>query len=109
MRFSVYTMDEIKESDRLQHLYLVGVKPNGQDIGVGAYGRVFEVEFCGTVYAAKEVHPILVQGVSREEFEATKKSFLTECIRSGSLSHPNVVLFLGVYNPGGQSLYYQFW
>ena len=78
--------------------------PNGKDIGVGAYGRVFEVEYCGTIFAAKEIHSILVQGVRREEFEATKKAFLTECIRSASLSHPNVVLFLGVYNPGGNLL-----
>jgi len=85
------------------------VRPNGKDIGVGAYGRVFEVEYCGTVCAAKEVHSILVQGVSREEFETTQRTFLNECVRSGSLSHPNIVHFLGVYNPGGQSLYYQFW
>ena len=94
-------MDNTQESDRLQDLYLTGVRPNGKDIGVGAYGRVFEVEYCGTIFAAKEVHSILVQG---EEFEATKKAFLTECIRRGCLAHPNVVLFLGVYNPGGQSL-----
>ena len=97
-------MDNTQESDRLRDLYLTGVRPNGKDIGVGAYGRVYEVEYCGTTCAAKEVHPILVQGVRREEFEATKKAFLTECIRSGSLSHPNIVHFLGVYNPGGQSL-----
>ena len=97
-------MDNAQASDRLQDLYLTGVRPNGDDIGVGAYGKVFEVEYCGDVYAAKEIHSILVQGVRREEFEATKKAFLTECIRSGSLSHPNVVHFLGVHNPGGQSL-----
>ena len=97
-------MDNTKESDRFRDLNLTGVTPNGRDIGVGAYGRVFEVEYCGTVCAAKEVHPILVQGVRREEFEATKKAFLSECIRSSSLGHPNIVTFLGVYNPGGQSL-----
>ena len=89
-------MDSSQESDRLRDLYLLGVRPNGKDIGVGAYGKVFEVEYCGTIFAAKEVHSILVQGVQREEFEATKRGFLTECIRSGSLSHPNVVHFLGV-------------
>ena len=78
--------------------------PNGKDIGVGAYGRVFEVEHCGSVCAAKEIHSILVQGVRREEFEATEKAFLIECVRSGSLSHPNIVHFLGVYNPGSHSL-----
>ena len=62
------------------------------------------MEFCGIVYAAKEVHPILVQGVGREEFEATKKNFLTECVLSCALGHKNVVQVLGVYNPGGQSL-----
>ena len=97
-------MDNAQAADRLQDLYLTGVRRNGNDIGVGAYGKVFEVECFGTVYAAKEIHPILVEGVRREEFEATKKGFLTECIRSGSLSHPNVVHFLGVYNPGDQSL-----
>ena len=86
-------------------VYLTGVRPNGNDIGVGAYGKVYEVECFGTIYAAKEIHSILVQGVRPEEFEATKKAFLTECIRSSSLAHPNIVLFLGVYtDPGGQSL-----
>ena len=85
------------------------MRPNGKDIGVGAYGRVFEVEYCGNVFAAKEIHPILVQEVRREEFETTKQLFLTECVQSIALGHPNIVTFLGVYNPGGQSLYYQFW
>ena len=99
-------MDNANVTDRLKDLNLTGVIPSGKDIGIGAYGRVFEVKFCGTVCAAKEIHSILIQGVRREEFEATKTAFLTECIRSASLSHPNVVLFLGVYhdNPGGHSL-----
>ena len=97
-------MDNAQESDRLQHLYLNGVRPNGVDIGVGAYGRVFEAEFCGIVYAAKQIHPILVQGVGRDEFEAIKKAFFTECLQSSSLGHQNIVTFLGVYNPGGHPL-----
>ena len=56
-------MKNAQASDQLQDLYLTGVRPNGKDIGVGAYGKVFEVECFGTVYAAKEIHPILVQGV----------------------------------------------
>ena len=87
-------MDNALDSELLKRFYLTGVKPNGNDIGAGAYGRVFEVEYCGTVYAAKQVHSILVQGVTREEFETTKKAFLSECIQSGVLSHPNVVHFL---------------
>ena len=45
-------MDNTQESDRLRDLYLTGVRPNGKDIGVDAYGRVFEVEYCGTVCVA---------------------------------------------------------
>ena len=97
-------MDSTQTSDRLQDLYLTGVRPNGKDIGVGAYGKVFEVEFGGIICAAKEVHSILVQSVRKEEFDAIKNDFLAECIRSSSLGHPNIVTFLGVYNPGGQSL-----
>ena len=97
-------MDNAHISDRLRDLYLTGVMANGKGIGVGAYGRVFEVDYCGDIFAAKEIHSILVEEVRREEFEATKKTFLTECIRSSSLGHPNIVTFLGVYNPGGHSL-----
>ena len=97
-------MEDAKISIKLQDLYLTGVTPNLKDIGVGAYGRVFEVEFCGTVCAAKEIHPILVQGVQREGFEATKWAFLIECIRSSSLGHPNIVTFLGIYNPSDQAV-----
>ncbi|XP_065884026.1 probable serine/threonine-protein kinase kinX [Dysidea avara] len=96
-------MDGGSSSIHLRSLYLTGVSQNGNDIGVGAYGKVFEVNYCGSTYAAKQVHPILVQGVSREEIEATKRAFLFECVQSSALSHPNVVQFLGVYNPGGQS------
>ena len=88
-------------TDRLQDLYLTGVKPNGRDIGVGSYGRVFEVEYCGTICAAKEVHSILLR---EGEFNMMKIAFLTECVRSSSLSHPNIVHFLGVCNLGDQSL-----
>ena len=65
-------MDNAQVSDRLQDLCLTGVRPNGKDIGVGAYGKVFEVEFVGSVYAGKEIHSILVQGVRRGEFETTQ-------------------------------------
>ena len=97
-------MAHIQALDRLKDLYLTGVTPNGKEIGVGAFGKVFEVEYCGTVFAAKEIHPILIQTSRREEFEVVKKAFLTECIRSSSLGHPNIVTFLGVYNLGDQSL-----
>ena len=97
-------MDSISGSERLRHLYLTGVRPTGRDIGTGAYGRVFEVEFCGTLYAAKEIHPILVaEGVGREGFDRMKEMFIMECLQTSALGHENVVRVLGVYNPGGGS------
>ena len=93
--------------DQLEHLYLDGVKANGKHIGDGAYGKVFEVEFCGTLYAAKEIHPILIEAAqegSNEEVKALKTMFITECLRSSALGHQNVVQVLGVYNPGGKAL-----
>ena len=96
-------MDSISGSERLQHLYLSGVRPTGRDIGTGAYGRVFEVELCGTLYAAKEIHSILVEGVGREGFDRMKEMFIAECVQTSALGHENVVRVLGVYNPGGGS------
>ena len=97
-------MDNTEEADQLQRLYLNGVRPNGKDIGVGAYGRVFEVEFCGNTFAAKEIHPILVQHVQTEESEEVRRAFINECVQSISLGHPNIVTFLGVYNLQNDSL-----
>ena len=39
----------------LNSLILHGVNPTGKEIGRGAYGRVFEVDYKGTLCAAKEV------------------------------------------------------
>jgi len=75
------------------------VTSTGKVIGKGAYGRVVEVYVHGTLCAAKEVHPILLEGVTAEESDAIKQSFLTECAYTSRLHHPNVVQVLGVYYP----------
>ena len=41
-------------------LILKGVKETGEEIGVGAYGRVFAVNYHGTVCAEKEIHVNLI-------------------------------------------------
>ena len=53
----------------------------------------------GTLCAAKEVHPILVEGVNPEELEAIKHKFLTECTYTSQIHHPNVVQVLGIHYP----------
>ena len=42
---------------------------------MGAYGRVFAVDYNGIVCAAKEVHSILVCGVSEKELRLQGKTF----------------------------------
>ena len=69
------------------------------EIGRGAYGRVFKVEYCETPCAAKQIHSILTNGVGQRELEKTVDSFLQECYQSSKLRHPNVVQFLGIYCP----------
>ena len=90
------------DGDRFKHLYLTGVMPNGVKIGAGSYGRVYEVKLCGELYAAKEIHPALTEGVERSGFKRMKRMFVAECLQSSALGHRNVVHILGVYNPGGE-------
>ncbi|XP_065908005.1 probable serine/threonine-protein kinase drkD isoform X2 [Dysidea avara] len=85
-------------------LILDGVKETGREIGIGAYGRVFEVDYYGTPCAAKEVHSILVRGVGPEGFQRVRDSFLRECQQCAELRHPNVVQFLGVYYKPGSPI-----
>ena len=62
-------------------------------IGVGSYASVYEVIAHGTVCAAKELHPILC------ESEVKRRAFITECVQSSRVLHPNVVQFLGIFYP----------
>ena len=71
------------------------VKSTGKEIGFGAYGRVFEVKYEKTLYAAKEVHEILLQYSQSEQRKGIKVSFLNECLTWSSLQHPCIVQFIG--------------
>ena len=72
-----------------------------EELGRGAYGRVYAVKYCGTVCAAKEIHSILVEGVGQVQMQRTIESFMRECRQCSRLRHPNVIQFLGVYYPTG--------
>ena len=76
-------------------LILHGVNPTGKEIGRGAYGRVFEVDYEGTLCAAKEVHALLLQYAQGEDLQKIKDDFLSECQIWSTLRHPCVVQFLG--------------
>ena len=72
----------------------------GEEIGRGAYGRVYTVKYCGLICAAKEIHSILLgDDVGQEERLCVREGFLRECHHCSALKHPNIVRFIGVYYP----------
>ena len=77
------------------------VELNRDELGRGAYGKVYAVKYCQTVCAAKEIHSILVEGVGQVEMQRTIESSMRECRQCSTLRHPNVIQFLGVYYPTG--------
>ena len=77
-------------------LILHDVNPKGNEIGRGAYGRVFEVDYQGTLCAAKEVHELLLQYSQGEALRRIKSEFLNECQIWSTIRHPCVVQFLGI-------------
>ena len=62
--------------ESIQGFVLKGATPlNRKELGRGAYGKVYEVKYCETVCAAKEIHSILIEDVGETERRlVTKKS-----------------------------------
>ena len=81
----------------------IKIESVGEEIGRGAYGKVFTVKYCGWICAAKEVHSILLEGVSQQDRQSIKEGFIRECYHCSILCHPNIVRFIGVYYPRGDS------
>ena len=81
----------------LKDVTIEGVVLIDKELGRGAYGRVFTVKYCGLVCAAKEIHPILIEGVSPAEKKTIIDNFIRECHHCSVIRHPNIVQFLGVY------------
>ena len=91
----------VAASEALRHLRIPSshIRCTGVELGKGSYGKVFEVDYSGTLCAAKEVHSFLLQLVDRDGEAKLKDDFLRECYLWSTLRHPNVVQFLGIYYP----------
>ena len=87
----------------LQGLTLREVSRLGKELGAGAYGKVFTVQYREITYAAKEIHSILIHAASREGKDKITENFLQECYYCSKLCHPNIVRFIGVYYPDEES------
>ena len=94
LRFTRFLINMADLELLLHHLQLsVVTRTNKEEpIGVGSYASVYEVMVHGTLCAAKEMHPVLMN-------EANKRTFLSECVQSSRILHPNIVQFLGIYYP----------
>ena len=76
----------------LKDFELHGVREEGRLLGTGSYGRVFEVTYNDAVYAAKELHSVLL--ASGQSYQGRK--FHDECRLLSTLRHPNIVQFIGI-------------
>ena len=98
----LYKMDG---DDIVKHLVITGVKFTDRELGRGAYGRVFAVEYNGVTCAAKEIHAILIQATcTPSQLSRLKQTFLRECLLHSKFHHPNIVKMLGVYYPNDQAV-----
>ena len=89
--------------DAFEGLLIDGVKPTGKILGKGAYGKVIEVTWNGTVCAAKQVHEVFLDEVSPTEKARVVRDFQREFQTWAKLRHPNIVILLGVYFISGSS------
>ena len=74
-----------------------------EDLGRGAYGRVFKARYRGSLCAAKEIHSILIEAAyTPAERRRLQDNFIHECSHCSNLNHPNIVHFIGIYHPPQQ-------
>ena len=71
----------------------------GEELGRGAYGRVFKAKYRGSVCAIKEIHPFLIGFTEMDSQESIRlrESFQRECDQCSKLNHPNIVKFIGTH------------
>jgi len=85
----------------LNQVTLPGTMVIEEELGRGAYGKVHKARYqekdrVEQLYAVKEIHPLLIEGVNEEDKEAIKRNFVNECLCCNNNRHPNVVEFVGV-------------
>ena len=98
------SLSEMGGDDAVKHLIITGVKFTDRELGRGAWGRVFAVDYNGITCAAKEIHSVLLEIARRDELAKLTEEFLQECVQHSKLHHPNIVKMLGVYYPNDQAV-----
>ena len=84
--------------ENFTHLEIVGsIKRTDKLLGAGSDATVFEVDWNGTLCAAKELHEILLGDQSPGGAEHFITNFRKECRTWSTLRHPQIVQFLGLH------------
>ena len=89
--------ERIRPAARFQNLLISDLVFTDTQLGVGSDATVYEVNWRGTVCAAKRIHDILLQDQSPGGAEKLISKFEAECLTWSELRHPGVVQFLGVH------------
>ena len=84
-------------SNQFKFLELPSVQPTGKNLGKGADATVQEVNWLGTLCAAKQLHEILLEDDSDGGAKRFIENFETECMTWSRLVHPCIVQFLGIH------------
>ena len=84
-------------SSRFPGLIIANVVFTANKLGIGADATVYEVEWNGTLCAAKRLHEILLEDQSSGGVAKLLSNFEAECLTWSKLRHPGVVQFLGVH------------
>ena len=88
-------------SSQFKSLELTSVQPTGENLGKGADATVQEVNWLGTLCAAKKLHEILLEDNSAGGAKRFIENFEKECMTWSRLVHPCIVQFLGVHFSSG--------
>ena len=84
-------------SKKFTSLELIGVELTGKNLGKGSDVTVQEVNWLGTLCAAKQLHDILLEDDCPGGAIRFIENFEKECTIWSKLVHPHIVQFLGVY------------
>ena len=84
-------------ASRFSGLIVANVVFTDTPLGRGADATVYEVEWNGTLCAAKRLHEILLEDQSSGGVAKLISNFEAECETWSKLRHPGVVQFLGVH------------
>ena len=91
-------------SRQFTSLELTGVQLTGKKLGKGSDAIVQEVNWLGTLCAAKQLHEILLEDDSTGGAKRFIENFEKECMTWSRLVHPCIVQFLGVHFLSGSRI-----